>query len=443
MKKKFIGYYSPNTEEIEKSWEKGIFAFDANTLLNLYRYTENTRNDFIRALGKIKEKLFLPYQAAYEYHENRLGVIEGIEKSYNEINSILIENFDRNLQKQLNHYKKHPSILIDKIIKIHDDFLLNVSKELNEQKSKHPDFKSEDDVLNDITELFDNCVGEEFSKDELTKIYTEGKERYANEIPPGYKDAKTKQKKGLRNIYGDLIIWKELLNYTKNKKLPLIFITDDRKEDWWTIEKGETIRPREELIKEFFDFTGIRILIYNADNFLYFAKERGLLPEIKEETIEEVKNIRVSDEKYYTKISDILSTQSFASKSMSDMLSTQSHKPISISDLLSSQTLASKSISDMLSAQSYKPISVSDILNSQVLATKNISDMLSAQTYKPIGVSDLLSSQTLASKSISDMLSAQTQSSKNISDLVNYSSKTFEGSKKKIKKAKNKKGDDK
>ena len=199
MKKKFIGYYSPSTEEIEKSWGNGIFAFDANTLLNLYRYTENTRNDFIRALGTIKEKLFLPYQAAFEYHENRLGVIEGIEKSYNEINSILTENFEKNILKQLNQYKKHPSILIDKIIKIHDDFLLNVSKELNKQKAKHPDFKSEDDVLNDITELFDICVGEEFSKDELMKIYTEGKERYTNEIPPGYKDAKTKQKKSINN----------------------------------------------------------------------------------------------------------------------------------------------------------------------------------------------------------------------------------------------------
>jgi len=429
MKKKFIGYYSPNAEEIEKSWKKGIFAFDANTLLNLYRYTENTRNDFIRALGTIKDRLFLPYQAAFEYHENRLGVIEGIEKSYNEINTMLTENFEKNLLKQLNQYKKHPSILIDKIFKIHDDFLLNVSKELDKQKSKHPDFKSEDDVLNHITELFDNCVGEEFSKDELIKIYTEGKERYANEIPPGYKDANTKQKKGLKNIYGDLIIWKELLNYTKNKKLPLIFITDDRKEDWWTIEKGKTIRPREELIKEFFDFTGIRILIYNADNFLYFAKERGLLPEIKEETIEEVKNIRVSDEKYYTKISDILNSQTLASKSISDMLSAQSYNPINISDILNSQALASKNLSDMLSAQT--------------LASKSISDILSTQSYNPITVSDILNSQVLASKNISDILSAQTQSSKNISDLLNSSSETSENSKKKTKKTDNKKDGEK
>ena len=94
MKKKLYRYYSPNKNKFTKLGKR-IFAFDANTLLNLYRYTENTRNDFIRALKTIKEKLFLPYQAAYEYHENRVGVIEGIEKSYDDINSFLLENFEK------------------------------------------------------------------------------------------------------------------------------------------------------------------------------------------------------------------------------------------------------------------------------------------------------------------------------------------------------------
>ena len=79
-------------------------------------------------------------------------------------------------------------------------------------------------------------------------------------------------------------------------------ITDDRKEDWWTIQEGKTIRPREELIKEFFDITGIRILIYNADIFLTLAKDKKILPKLKNETIEEVKNIRVSDETYINSI---------------------------------------------------------------------------------------------------------------------------------------------
>lgn len=405
MKKKFIGYYSPNKKEIDEAWGKGIFAFDANTLLNLYRYTENTRNDFIRALITIKDKLFLPYQAAFEYHENRLGVIDGIEKSYDDINSILIENFEKNLQKQLNHYKKHPSILIDEIIKIHDIFLQNVSKELVKQKSNHPDFKTEDAVLNDITELFDNCVGEEFSKDELTKIYNEGKERFANEIPPGYKDESTKQKKGLKNIYGDLIIWKELLNYTKSKKLPLIFITDDRKEDWWTIEKGKTIRPREELIKEFFDFTGIRILIYNADHFLTFAKERGLLPELKEETIEEVKDIRESDEKYYTTLSDIIGAQAKTSKTFAELMrGGAGYTPTNWTDFIEPQLKASQNVVEFLKEQTYNPVNISEILKSQREASKSVAEFLEGHSYHPQNLSEIIKEHKRNTESISDFL---------------------------------------
>ncbi len=88
MKNKFIGFYNPTSEEIDNAWKTGVFAFDANALLNLYRYTESTRKDFIMALKTIKDKLFLPYQAAYEYHDNRLGVIEDIERDYDDLYNI-------------------------------------------------------------------------------------------------------------------------------------------------------------------------------------------------------------------------------------------------------------------------------------------------------------------------------------------------------------------
>ncbi|MFO0358824.1 MAG: PIN-like domain-containing protein [Sphingobacteriaceae bacterium] len=296
MKKEFIGYYNPSDKEISDAWNKGTFAFDANTLLNLYRYSENTRKDFLSALKAIKQKLFLPHQAALEFHSNRIGVIEGIGHSYDNLYKIFENNFEKNLEPQINQFKKHPVISIDQINKLHSEFLKKISSELEKQRKNHPDFKTKDEVLDQLTELFESATGKEFTKEELIKIYTEGKERYAEGIPPGYKDLENKKKKGDRHVYGDLIIWKELIAYAKKEKKSLLLITDDRKEDWWNIENGKTIRPREELIKEFFDLTGIRILIYNADNFLYYAKEKKLVPKLKDETIKEVKEIRLSDE---------------------------------------------------------------------------------------------------------------------------------------------------
>lgn len=305
MKKEFIGFYDPTAEEVEKAWREGFFAFDANTLLNLYRYTDDTRKDFLNSLKAISKKIFIPNQAAYEYLDNRVGVIDNLEFAYTELKSVLEENFEKTLENQINRFKKHPSIVVANIFKLHEDFIIKVSKELERQKKKHPNFKEDDYILKDLTDLFEKSVGKGFSKEELKKIYAEGKDRYQEQIPPGFKDLDEKKKKGDRNVYGDLIIWKELIEYSKKSKTALVFVTDDRKEDWWKIEKGKTIRPREELIKEFYDLTGIRILIYNADQFLKFAKERGLIPTIKEETIEEVKDIRISDEARNIRFYDI------------------------------------------------------------------------------------------------------------------------------------------
>ena len=296
MKKEFIGFYNPTEEEINESWTNGIFAFDANTLLNLYRYSETTRKDFLDALKGIKDRLFLPYQSAFEFHNNRNGVVDTIANSYAEIENFIKEIFKSNVEPQLNRYKKHPTIKIENIIGLYNGFLEKVKTELVKQQENHPDFKLKDEVLDELTELFENVVGKKPTKEELITLYAEGKTRYNDKVPPGFKDEDAKKGKGDRNIYGDFIIWKELIDYTKNSKNRLIFITDDSKEDWWKKEQGKTIRPREELIKEFFDITGIRILIYNPEQFLQFVKSYKLIPKIDDKSIKEIKDLRISDE---------------------------------------------------------------------------------------------------------------------------------------------------
>ena len=51
--------------------------------------------------------------------------------------------------------------------------------------------------------------------------------------------------------FGDFFLWKELLEHGKEQKRPIIFVTDDKKEDWWLKVKGRTLGPRPELIAEF------------------------------------------------------------------------------------------------------------------------------------------------------------------------------------------------
>ena len=75
MKNKIFEYIEPTTAEKAELWNNAVFVFDTNALLNLYRYSKNTRNEVISALEENKEKIWIPYQVAYEFMKNRCDVI--------------------------------------------------------------------------------------------------------------------------------------------------------------------------------------------------------------------------------------------------------------------------------------------------------------------------------------------------------------------------------
>ena len=83
-----------------------------------------------------------------------------------------------------------------------------------------------------------------------------------------------------------------------------MFVTDDRKEDWWERFKGKVIRPRPELIQEICEQTGVKFYMYQTDPFMEQASKH-LRRKVKQNAIDEVKNIR----SYYDSLA---SSQSFA-----------------------------------------------------------------------------------------------------------------------------------
>ncbi|RZJ90057.1 MAG: hypothetical protein EOO20_09240 [Chryseobacterium sp.] len=302
MKNNFLGYYEPTKEQTDISWEAGVFAFDANTLLNLYRYTEETRKDFLSALIALKDRIYLPYQSAVEYHRTRRSLIESNLNAYQKVEESFVSAMEKALGSELEKHKKHPSISVEKLTKLKNEFVIKLKKELAKQRSLHPDFKQQDVVFEQLSVLFENCCGLKPVEADLKAIYDIGKDRYQRLIPPGYMDAKKAEADKSKDVfnenseYGDLLIWEDIISFCTTAKRPMIFITDDRKEDWWLKVDGKTVSPRPELIQEFYDRTEIRILIYNADQFLKFAKERNIVTSLHDDSIREIKEIRTFDE---------------------------------------------------------------------------------------------------------------------------------------------------
>ncbi|MBR5081406.1 MAG: DUF4935 domain-containing protein [Bacteroidales bacterium] len=284
MRNSFYEYYGLTKEEHERLWDKALLVLDTNVLLSLYRLQSEARKDILTAISKYKDRLWMPFQVGYEYHEHRLEEacrpIDTLQKLQERV-----ESFVRDIEKD---FGKHPYLHDFKNIKKTLTTLSEkVSKLTKESINACPDFVHGDSILDELTELYEGKVGNPYSEERLAEIYKIGEARYDKDIPPGYKDKNKKTSD--RHRFGDLIIWYQMMEKSKESDCDILFVTDDQKEDWWQIHSGDKIGARRELIAEFRSATGNHLLgIYTPDRFLSTAKERKTVS-VKPTTIEEVK----------------------------------------------------------------------------------------------------------------------------------------------------------
>lgn len=290
----FPGYFRLPDEQVEKIWTEAIFVFDTNTLLNLYRYSETTRNDVIKILVKLKSenRVWLPHQVAFEYLKGRAGAIHSQVKAYTDTMSAL-----RELEGKFDNKNQHP-FLKEETKHSLEKLFSEITDELAEGEKIHKSRFHDDPIKNELTEIFKDIVGSPFSEEQLIKLFKDGEGRYKNSVPPGYKDIN----KGSSNdftekmrIYGDLILWQQTLDMAKDKKRDVIFITDDQKEDWWLIEHNQTFGARPELIAEFNLKAGGYLLMYRPGHFVIEAQNK-LGSNINPATVSEIKQVEIDND---------------------------------------------------------------------------------------------------------------------------------------------------
>lgn len=292
MKDLFTAYRRPTEEEFAEMWRLCIFAFDANMLLNIYRYTPETQEKFFAILERLKERIWVPHQAATEYFKGREDVIKSQLKVYEDVAAKLDADLEK-LAKQLEEScKRHPSIKIESVIAQIKTAQAESKNSLEKDREKHPDFSESDPLCEKVVELFDGKTGGRFSDVRLADIYEEAEERFKILRPPGYSDAKNKP---IPEKYGDVVIWFELIEHAKAERKPLVFVTDDRKEDWWVKKNGKTISARLELFEEFQKKANTSIYIYQSDQFIEYAFKFFDI-EDAQATVEEVQEVRKQDE---------------------------------------------------------------------------------------------------------------------------------------------------
>jgi hypothetical protein len=259
----------------------------------VYRYTEQTREDLLEIFDKLRDRIWIPHQAAYEYQKDRFGVIWTQTAAYDKLERLIDDLFEngalKKLDTELNSYKRHPLINREEILKPIRLGVEAAKNSLRKSGGDHPDLMSHDELQERLTNLFDGRVGEAYGKEQLATIYKQSSERFSERVPPGYKDEKDKQDE--REKYGDVVLWFQMMDHASGTKAPIIFVTDDSKEDWWWMHGGRTIGPRPELIEEMYSKSGTQFYMYHADDFIKHAGSFLKLRE-REEAIAEAKRVR-------------------------------------------------------------------------------------------------------------------------------------------------------
>lgn len=269
MRDQFPGFYRPGEEDVDELWQKALIVPDANVLLTIYRLAEGTRGKLLAIFESLGERLFLPHQVALEFQRNRLDVIRDQEQAYDRIEA-QVRAFAAKVGGSMG---RHPKLDKDEIEREISEALKPVEEHLDRIRAEHPDPLTDGDMLgtdsvrDEIDRVFADKLGSARDVKELTRL---GRERFAKRLPPGYEDGG----KDEPERYGDLALWLEMLDRAKGESRGVIFVTEERKADWWWKRGNEMLAPRPELIEEMRREAEQRFWIYSLNRFMDLASEK-------------------------------------------------------------------------------------------------------------------------------------------------------------------------
>lgn len=299
-------------KDFDKIWKEGIFIFDSNVLLDLYRLPASASKDLLKVLGskEFTNRIWIGFQVLVEFLNNRHEAISDQKNKFGIVKNHLMECSSQYAElfstlsgelSQLKLKQRHSLIDPDKFITPSNidsgiKFIQDFIEHLDSLEKKQSDVNDKDSIQNLVIELFNGKVGEGFTKKELEEFYKLGEDRYKNSIPPGYKD---KGKTGSYLVddrefirkFGDLILWHEIIRKANAESLKyVVLITGDVKEDWWYEKRGKRLGPRRELLNEiYYKAPSVEFFhMYDTSNFLMRARDAFKI-NVQESSIKEAK----------------------------------------------------------------------------------------------------------------------------------------------------------
>ncbi|OZD18322.1 hypothetical protein CH253_17830 [Rhodococcus sp. 06-156-3C] len=303
----FSEWYSPDEQTIADIISNGTIALDTNVLLGLYRISAEARQDLLDLLrhDRIRPRLFIPYQVGLEYQRRRVSVANDqnigyrsvrarIEKALSTLSDLAVKESDNEIRDS--QVRDELNEAVRRAVKISNGALEKLTTKVESIQQTHviadKQLSGSDPVRDAFEQLFadDGQVGTQPTPQELLERQKEATKRYESRIPPGYEDATGKNAK--EDPSGDYLIWRELLDRAGAEPGPILFVTEDKKPDWYAQDKQKRILgPRVELRVEMaavtahpYHQTPLNSFLHLVDTHLGLALSRDTVEQVEEAT---------------------------------------------------------------------------------------------------------------------------------------------------------------
>ncbi len=286
----FAGYYPPTDDDLRHFVTEGLVVLDTNAVLDLYRFTDPTREEYFAALELLGERLWIPNRVGEEFHDRRASVIADRQGIRDVINDQMAKPIAELVAIAAHHAHRHG--LDQKVAAdVRDGVRAAVDTMIREIEGTvgitidldaHPD---SDPILTQLGELFDGKIGAAFGDKEAAAAHKEHKIRLAGHIPPGYADVG----KGERAI-GDFLVWKQTINEASSRGLPVLLVTNETKPDW-VFSDGHYTMPRVELVREMKKQADCEFHLVDVQTYLGLAR-KYLAAQVSDAAVDEAADIR-------------------------------------------------------------------------------------------------------------------------------------------------------
>jgi hypothetical protein len=257
----FEGYKTPSEADQQQALRTALVVLDANVLLNLYRYTATTRDDLLRVLESVADRLWVPHQVLREFWRNRLSAL-GNHNSMAQQTRASLEKQHRGTTDVISRWATAIALDATDREKLEcdiDALYTSLGAAITARQPLDVGVSArthEDSVLQRLEPLLEGHVGRPVAAEEWQRRVQEGARRAIEKIPPGYMDNDKADSDTAEGAAGDYLVWLESVEEAQRRDLDLLIVTGDEKEDWWARHRADLLGPRVELVTEFRDRSG-------------------------------------------------------------------------------------------------------------------------------------------------------------------------------------------